>query len=149
MLTLNNIVSITKKRKRVGRGGSRGGTSGRGHKGQKARTSGPVGPLFEGGQMPIHRRLPKRGFNNYEFAQVVEVVNIGRLHNAFEQGAEVTREALVEKGIISGKKGTLVKLLGSGDLTKKLIVHVDACSQSALDTIKKQGGEVRLTNPLN
>lgn len=112
MLTLNNIVSISKKRKRVGRGGSRGGTSGRGHKGQKARTSGTVGPMFEGGQMPIHRRLPKRGFSNDRFADVYEVVNLGRLENAFEAGAEVTRAALVEKGIISGKKGLLAKIAG-------------------------------------
>lgn len=144
MLTLNNIVSISKKRKRVGRGGSRGGTSGKGHKGQKARTSGTVGPMFEGGQMPIHRRLPKRGFSNHRFADVFEIVNVGTLEDKFDQGSEVTYAALVEKGIISGKKGVLVKILGNGALTKKLTVHADACSKSALEVIQKNGGEVRM-----
>lgn len=144
---LNSLVSLSKKRKRVGRGGSRGGTSGRGHKGQKARTSGTVGPLFEGGQMPLHRRLPKRGFSNARFATEYEVVNIGCLSDVFEQGSEVTRELLIERGLVSGKKGMLVKVLGSGNITKKLIVHADACSQSALDAVKKHGGEIRIAEP--
>jgi len=146
---LSNLVSLSKKRKRVGRGGSRGGTSGRGHKGQKARTSGGVGPLFEGGQMPLHRRLPKRGFSNHRFGTEFEIVNVGRLNEVFDQGIEITRELMIGTGLVSGKKGMLVKILGGGDLTKKLIVHANACSQSALEAIQKLGGEIRIAEPSN
>jgi len=145
MAMLNNLVTLTKKRKKIGRGGSRGGTSGRGHKGQKARTSGTVGPIFEGGQMPLHRRLPKRGFNNACFKKVFELVNLGQLHALFAVGQEVTREQLIEKGIVSHKPRVLVKLLAKGEFSKKLVIHVDACSKTAMDMVKKQGGEVRIT----
>ena len=83
MLTLEKLNPVTKKRKRVGRGGSRGGTAGRGHKGQKARSGGEVHPRFEGGQMPLYRRLPKRGFTNAPFKEVVETVNVSQLNAAF------------------------------------------------------------------
>lgn len=142
MITLSNLVSVHKKRKKIGRGGSRGGTSGRGHKGQKARTSGTVRPLFEGGQMPLHRRLPKRGFSHDRFKQTVEIVNLGRLNDCFDQEFEVTREELVKKGLVSAQKGVLIKILGKGTLAKKLIIHADACSQAALNAIKQLGGEV-------
>ena len=145
MITLSNLVSVHKKRKKIGRGGSRGGTSGKGHKGQKARTSGTVRSLFEGGQTPLHRRLPKRGFNNDRFKQEVEIVNLDRLNESFEHGFEVTHAELVKMGLISGKKGVAVKVLGNGTLSKKLIIHADACSKSALDAIKKLGGEVVIT----
>jgi large subunit ribosomal protein L15 len=145
MITLSNLVSIHKKRKKIGRGGSRGGTSGKGHKGQKARTSGTVRPLFEGGQTPTNRRLPKRGFSNGRFKKEVEVVNLDRLNECFDNGFEVTRAELVKLGLVSGKKGVFVKILGNGTLSKKLTIHADACSQAALDVIKNLGGEVVIT----
>jgi large subunit ribosomal protein L15 len=145
MITLSNLVSVHKKRKKIGRGGSRGGTSGKGHKGQKARTSGTVRALFEGGQTSLNRRLPKRGFTNGRFKKEVEVVNLNRLDECFEHGFEVTHVELINKGIISGKKGIFIKILGDGTLSKKLTVHADACSQTALDAIRKLGGEVVLT----
>jgi len=145
MITLSNLVSVHKKRKKIGRGGSRGGTSGRGHKGQKARTSGPVRAMFEGGQTPLNRRLPKRGFNNDRFKKEVEVVNLDRLNESFENGFEVTAIEFVKKGLVSGKKGVSIKILGNGTLSKKLIVHADACSKTALEAIRKLGGEVVIT----
>jgi large subunit ribosomal protein L15 len=148
MITLNNLISAGKDRKRVGRGGGRGGTSGRGHKGQKARTSGTVRLGFEGGQMPLYRRIPKRGFNNKPFQDVVYIVDVARLNAVCTDGQEVTREFLVEKGLISERKSVargMVKLLGNTDLSKKLIIHVDACSEAARALVAKCGGEVRLS----
>lgn len=148
MIGLNNLTSAGKDRKRVGRGGSRGGQSGRGHKGQKARTSGTVGIGFEGGQMPLYRRIPKRGFNNKPFQDVVHIVDISRLEAVCVDGQEVTREFMVEKRIISERKSGargIVKLLGNTGLQKKLIIHVDACSEAARTTVESFGGEVRLS----
>ena len=145
MLSLNNCARLLKKRKRVGRGGSRGGTSGKGHKGQKARTSGTVGPIFEGGQMPLSRRLPKRGFNNTAFAKEWVIVNIGMLNTAFENDTQVTRALLTERGLVKGSQKARLKILGHGPLQKKLIVYADACSASAIESIKSQGGEVHIT----
>jgi len=145
MVQLHNLVSAGKKRKRIGRGGSRGGTSGRGHQGQGSRSGGSVGDLYEGGQMPLARRLPKRGFNNANFATSYEIVNIAVLEEAFDAGTEITREVLVERGIIAGKKGNLLKVLGNGTLSKRFIVHADALSKSAAELITKQGGEVHIT----
>lgn len=147
MLSLNNRVSLCKSKKRVGRGGSRGGTSCKGHKGQNARSGGGVGSIFEGGQMPLTRRLPKRGFNNKRFAQEWATVSLGRL-NAFDEGAEVTRESLVAKGIVKCSKKALIKILGTGTLEKKLVVHADAFSKSAAAAIEKHGGEVRVTKEI-
>lgn len=145
MLSLNNCEKLLKKRKRVGRGGSRGATSGRGNKGQKGRTSGGVGPVFEGGQMPLTRRLPKRGFNNTRFAEKWVTVNIRSLNNAFEDGAEITRDILFEHGIIKGSSKIRLKILGHGILQKKLIVHAHAFSRTAAESIRNQGGEARIT----
>ena len=145
MLSLNNCERLLKKRKTIGRGGARGGTSGRGHKGQKARTSGTVGPVFEGGQMPLTRRLPKRGFNNKRFAQEWVIVNLEALELKFNGGDLVTRQALVEKGLIKKSGSALLKILGSGTLTKKLVVHADAFSEGATKSITSQGGEVHVT----
>lgn len=146
MLSLNNCEKLLKKRKRVGRGGSRGATSGRGNKGQKGRTSGGVGPVFEGGQMPLTRRLPKRGFNNAQFAQNWVIVNIRSLNNTFEDGAEITRETLLQHGIIKGSsRKARLKILGQGVLEKKLIVYADAFSRNASESIRSQGGEARIT----
>jgi len=150
MLKLNNLSTLVKKKQRVGRGGSRGGTAGRGHKGQRARTSGNVRPGFEGGQMPLFRRLPKRGFTNSPFQVDVEIINLNQLNEKFNDGDIITRQELVEKGLIHLKKGTrgvysLVKVLAKGTLTKKLTITADAFSESAIQAIVDRGGEARLT----
>lgn len=147
MLTLEKLNPVTKKRKRVGRGGSRGGTAGRGHKGQKARSGGEVNPRFEGGQMPLYRRIPKRGFTNAPFKDVVETVNISQLNAAFDDGALVTRQELMTKKIIKPKKRTpfTLKVLGSGLLKKKLTVTADAFSEGAIKAIQTAGGTAQLT----
>src|ERR1700746_3651165 len=103
-MELHNLTPTEKKRKRVGRGGSRGGTSGRGHKGQKARTSGTVRPGYEGGQMPLYRRLPKRGFTNSSHMKDVVVVNLEQLERKFQDGELVNRTSLIEKGIIKAQR---------------------------------------------
>ncbi len=130
-------------RRRVGRGigSGTGKTSGKGHKGQNARSGGGVRPGFEGGQMPLYRRLPKRGFKNI-FAKQYVSVNVEEL-NKFEDGAEVTAETLKESGIIS-KKLDGVKLLGRGDVTKKLNVKVAKYSASAKEKIEKAGGKAEV-----
>lgn len=144
MLALETRVPLTKKRKRIGRGGSRGGTSGRGHKGQKCRSGGGVGLTFEGGQMPLSRRLPKRGFNNANFRDEWVVINVGQLNHAFEAGQEVTRVQLTECGLVRGNGKKRIKILGSGVLEKRLTVEADAFSKTAAQAIQKNGGEVRL-----
>lgn len=150
MFQLNNLPSLGKKRKRIGRGGSRGGTSGRGHKGQKARTGGAskVRAGFEGGQMPLSRRLPKRGFNNYEFATDVVIINLDSLENWFDAGQEVTKELLFEKGYLKGSKKAHLKILGKGTLSKALTVHADLASKSAKDAIASSGGKLHLTQEM-
>lgn len=142
---LNTLVSAGKKRKRIGRGGDRGGTSGRGHQGQGSRSGGSVGIIYEGGQMPLTRRLPKRGFNNAAFATTYEIVSLKALENNFDNGAVITKEILKEKGLIRGKNNAPVKILGGGSVTKKFSVRIDAISNSAAENIKKQGGDVSLT----
>lgn len=142
MLQLNNRVKLTQKRKRVGRGGSRGGTSGRGHKGQKARSGGSVPAYFEGGQMSLSRRLPKRGFSNYKFKTEYELITLDHLNEFAEGDQTVTKEALVVAGLV--KKNCKVKLLATGSLEKKIIVEIDACSKSAQSAVERVGGEVKL-----
>ena len=129
--------------KRVGRGigSGTGKTSGKGHKGQNARSGGGVRPGFEGGQMPLYRRLPKRGFKNI-FAKQYVTVNIEVLER-FENGTEVTADTLKEAGIIS-KKLDGVKLLGRGELTKKLDVKVAGYTASAKEKIEKAGGKAEV-----
>jgi len=147
MTQLHNLSSNNKDRKNIGRGGSRGGTSGRGHKGQRARTSGNAPAGFEGGQMPLYRRLPKRGFTNARFDAEVVAVGLERIAKAFNEGEMVTRESLIERGVIKrhkGKKAFAIKILG-GDFTKKLIIEAEAFSQSAKQAIEQAGGEVKLT----
>jgi len=153
MLSLNTLSRLVKKRKRIGRGGSRGGTSCRGHKGQRARSGASIPATFEGGQMPLVRRLPKRGFTNARFKKVFDIVHLYQIEDAFESGAVVNREALVKKGIIKGhksKKGmaTLIKVLGSGSLSKKVTVHADSFSKSALQAIQNSDGEAHLTGEI-
>jgi len=128
-----------KKRKRVGRGpgSGLGKTSGRGHKGQKSRAGGKVARGFEGGQMPLQRRLPKRGFEN-PFREEWTIVNVGRL-DVFEDGALVDLEALASKGLI-GKMERGVKILGKGNLGRKLTVRAHAASDGAREKIAKAGG---------
>lgn len=145
MIALNNLEKLTKKRKRVGRGGSRGGTSGKGHKGQKARSGPSLGLVFEGGQMPLTRRLPKRGFNNAAFKDIFEIVNLQQLEDKFEAGSIVDRNTLLEKNVIKGIRGAFIKVLGNGELNKKLIIHADAFSASAIEAITGKGGEVHVT----
>ena len=147
MFSLSNLVPTTKKRKRIGRGGSRGGTSGSGHKGQKARSGGSIHPRFEGGQMPLHRRLPKRGFTNARFKKDVVVVNLSTL-DTFDEGMEITKQVLIDRRIIKAHKSKgdfVLKVLGDGDLNKKLVVRADAFSKSASAVITKAGGEAHLT----
>lgn len=129
--------------KRLGKGESSGlgKTSGKGHKGQKARSGSGVRVGFEGGQMPIHRRLPKRGFNNVRFADKVVVVNTAHLQKFFEEGDTVNEATLRAKGLIKGAFDQ-VKVLGNGVLSKKLTVSVDAISASAKVKIEEAGGTI-------
>lgn len=128
------------KRLGCGESSGHGKTSGKGHKGQKARSGGSIRLGFEGGQMPLIRRLPKRGFNNAAFKTVYAIVNVGDL-NEFEDGAVVNETALLEKGFIRGNYDG-VKVLGNGELTKKLTVSVDKVSASAAEKIQKAGGTI-------
>jgi large subunit ribosomal protein L15 len=129
--------------KRVGRGigSGTGKTSGKGHKGQNARSGGGVRPGFEGGQMPLYRRLPKRGFKNI-FAKQYVTINVETLE-VFEDGTEVTAELLKEKGIVS-KTLDGIKILGRGELTKKLTVKVAKYTESAKEKIEKAGGKAEV-----
>ena len=131
-------------RKRVGRGtgSGLGKTSGRGHKGQNARSGGGVRLGFEGGQNPLYRRLPKRGFNNDRFATVFAIVNLDQL-NRFADGTEVTPELLLAEGVLRNPKDG-VKILGNGDLTVKLTVKAHKFSQSAADKIQAAGGKTEV-----
>ena len=146
MIALHQLTKLLKKRKRVGRGGARGGTSGKGHKGQKARSGGYVRIGYEGGQMPLYRRLPKRGFNNTQFQKDIQIINLSMLEKTFEDGAQVTKDILIEMGLIKGavKGETLLKVLGTGKLTKKLEVTADAFSKVAQKEIQDRGGQARL-----
>ena len=129
------------KRKGRGHGTGNGKTAGRGHKGQGARSGGGVRVGFEGGQMPLSRRVPKRGFNNI-FAKPMEIINLSAL-NAFEDGAVVTAEALIEKGILN-KCEYGYKVLGNGKVTKKVTVEASAFSKSAKEAIEAAGGKAEV-----
>ena len=128
-------------RKGRGAGSGNGKTAGKGHKGQNARSGGGVRPGFEGGQIPLYRRLPKRGFNN-KFAAVYAVVNVEKL-NAFENGETVNAEALVNKGIVR-KVYDGIKILGGGELTKKLTVEAKVFSATAVEMITAAGGKTEV-----
>ena len=140
---LSPAEGATKVSKRIGRGhgSGQGKTAGKGHKGQKARSGGSIRPGFEGGPMPLQRRIPKRGFNNI-FAKKIVAVNVGSLE-AFDDGAEVTAQALIEKGIVK-KEYDGIKILGNGNLTKKLNVKVAAYSESAKEKIEAAGGKAEV-----
>lgn len=140
---LSPVVGSTQVGKRKGRGAGTGNgkTAGRGHKGQKARSGGKVRIGFEGGQMPLARRVPKRGFNNI-FAKPLTAVNVAAL-NAFEDGETVDAKALLEKGILSDCPYGL-KVLSNGNLTKKLTVKASAFSAGAKEKIEQAGGKAEV-----
>ncbi|WP_411846968.1 50S ribosomal protein L15 [Roseibacillus persicicus] len=131
--------------KRLGKGESSGlgKTSGKGHKGQKSRSGGTIRPGFEGGQMPLHRRLPKRGFNNFTFRDKIATVNLARIEEKFEDGETVSEETLRERNLMKGVYDA-VKVLGQGEITKKLTFKVDLMSATAQEKIEKAGGSVEL-----
>ena len=144
MITLHDLhpaKGSTHKAKRLGQGigSGTGKTSGKGHKGDKSRTGGGVRPGFEGGQMPLTRRTPKRGFNNYRFAKVFQPVNLDVLEKKFEAGAEIDTEALFNARIIR-KKDIPVKILANGDLSKAFKIKAGAFSAEAIKKIEAAGG---------
>ena len=145
-MKLNQLTAVpgaTKDAKRIGRGhgSGNGKTAGKGHKGQKARAGHGMRPGFEGGQMPLQRRIPKRGFNNI-FAKEVVSVNIGSL-NCFEDGSEVTVNTLMEAGVLK-KSGDALKILANDELTKKLTVRANAFSEAAKAKIEAAGGKAEV-----
>jgi large subunit ribosomal protein L15 len=135
----------TKNKRILGRGigSARGGTAGRGNKGQNSRSGGGVRPGFEGGQMPLFRRIARRGFSNAMFKEIYSVINIDDLEELYTNNETVTKESLVRKGLVR-KSHLLVKLLGTGKLTKKLKIVVDKISASAREKILKAGGEIKI-----
>lgn len=141
--SLSPVPGSKKKPRRIGRGeGSGWGkTSGRGHKGQKARSGGGAAPGFEGGQMPLQRRLPKRGFTNI-FKKTFALVNLGSL-NIFEAGSTIDSQVLVAAGLIR-KESLPVKLLAKGTLEKALTIKVQAASEKAASLVKEAGGTLEL-----
>ncbi len=146
MKTLGNLTpseGSTKKRKRVGRGiGSGWGkTAAKGHKGQKARSGRGVAVGFEGGQTPLHKRLPKYGFSNNQFAQKYTCVKVEQLNN-FSDGDIVTLQSLQKAGFVSNKE-QFVKIIGNGELTKKLTIEVNKVTAGAKNSISKSGGTVK------
>ena len=141
---LSPVEGSKKGAKRIGRGhGSGWGkTAGKGHKGQKARAGHGMRPGFEGGQMPLQRRIPKRGFNNI-FAKEIVIVNVGTLEKKFENGATVDTEALKKAGIVKNSFDG-VKILSNGTLTKSLTVKANAFSKSAKEKIEAAGGKAEV-----
>lgn len=148
MSEYNPILSApqgaNKKPKRVGRGSSSGlgTTAGKGNKGQQSRSGGKVYVGFEGGQMPLYRRIAHKGFSNYPFKKEFVCLNVDVLEAKFADGETVDNETLAAKGLISKKTETLVKILGNGNLTKKLTVDVEKVSASAKKKIEEAGGSV-------
>lgn len=134
------------RRKRLGAGESsgHGKTSGKGHKGQKARSGGSIRHGFEGGQMPLYRQLPKRGFTNAKFKTVFGIVNLDDLEKRFEDGAAINEKLLRGAGVIRGSLDG-VKVLGRGEVKKKFHLEVDSISASAKEKIEKVGGTVTLS----
>lgn len=132
-----------KEVKRIGRGhgSGQGKTAGKGHKGQNARSGGGVRPGFEGGQMPIQRRVPKRGFNNI-FAKKIAEINIGSLEN-FDEGTVVNSDELIRLGLIK-RKFDRIKIIGKGELTKKLTVRAELFSKTAVEKIQSAGGKAEV-----
>jgi large subunit ribosomal protein L15 len=131
------------KRKRIvgrGQGSGRGTTAGKGNKGQQSRSGGKTYVGFEGGQMPLYRRLAHRGFSNYPFKKEYQVINLTEIQNSYADGETVSIQSLVLKGLVKG--AVPVKILGGGELTKKLNFEVEALSASAKEKIEKAGGTI-------
>ena len=146
-MDLSKIVrpkSANRDTKRVGRGtGSGHGTTAcRGSKGQKCRAGYSAKPHWEGGQMPLSRRLPKRGFNNI-FKKDFQIVSLKDLEIKFADGDTVNKESLLGSGLIKDRKGSLIKILANGTLSKKLVICADAFSKTAFEAIKNAGGEAK------
>ena len=137
---ITSVAGKHKTRRRVGRGNGSGSgkTSGRGHNGQNSRAGASRMSLYEGGQMPLFRRLPKRGFSNYDFARRYEIVNVSQLER-FDDGADISAEQLSDAGLIGSGKSK-VKILGDGELTKKLKVTAHKFSKTAEQKIEACGG---------
>ena len=141
---LEKNIGATHAKKRVGRGSGSGlgKTSGRGQKGQKARSGGSINPVFEGGQLPLYRRIPKRGFKNAKFRTVYATINVEDL-NVFEDGTVVTPALLKDTGLLK-KQLDGVKVLGNGELTKKLTVKATSFSKTAKTKIESVGGTIEV-----
>ena len=141
---LEKNIGAKQKRKIVGRGpgSGLGKTSGKGHKGQNARSGGGVNPVFEGGQLPLYRRLPKRGFSNYEFKIKYATINVGDL-NMFEDGTLVTPALLREVGLVK-KQLDGIKVLGNGELSKKLTVQANKFSKGAIEKLEESGSKIEV-----
>jgi large subunit ribosomal protein L15 len=143
-MNLNDVhhgIQKNKARKRIGRGpgSGQGKTAGRGHKGQGSRSGSSTSPIFEGGQMPLVRRIPKRGFTN-RFADVVAIVNLASLERNFQSGEEVSPDTIRDKGLVKGSYDVL-KVLAKGELTKSLKITAHHFSRSATEKIEKAGGQ--------
>ena len=141
-LKKNEGATFRKKIVGRGRGSGLGKTSGRGQKGQNARSGGGVSPVFEGGQLPLYRRLPKRGFSNHNFKTVYAVINVGDL-NVFNDGDVVTPALLKERGIVK-KQPNGIKVLGNGTLEKKITIQAHRFSSSALRKIEESGSKAEV-----
>ena len=141
---LQRNIGATHEKKRVGRGSGSGlgKTSGRGQKGQKARSGGSINPVFEGGQLPLYRRIPKRGFTNAKFKTVYAVINLSDL-NVFEDGTVVTPALLKDTGLVKNQLDG-IKVLGNGKLEKKLTIQANKFSTSALEKIKEAGSKAEV-----
>ena len=141
---LQKNIGATHAKKRVGRGpgSGLGKTSGRGQKGQKARSGASINPVFEGGQLPLYRRIPKRGFKNARFKTVYGVINLADL-NKFEDGTVVTPALLKDTGLVK-KQYEGIKVLGNGKLEKKLTIQANKFSESALEKIKEAGSKAEV-----
>ena len=141
---LERNIGATHAKKRVGRGSGSGlgKTSGRGQKGQKARSGGSINPVFEGGQLPLYRRIPKRGFTNAKFKTVYAVINLSDL-NVFEDGTVVTPALLKDTGLVKNQLDG-IKVLGNGKLEKKLTIQANKFSASALEKIKEAGSKAEV-----
>ena len=145
-LVLSAPQGANKKKRIVGRGSSsgRGTTAGRGNKGQQSRSGGKTYVGFEGGQMPLYRRIARRGFSNYPYRKEYAVVNLELIAAKFAEGDTVNRESLIEKGLLK-KSALFVKILGNGDVDKKLNVCADKVSAGAKEKIEKAGGSVSVS----
>ena len=140
--SLKNVKGAVHRKKRVGcgEGGGHGKTSGKGGKGQTARSGGSIRPGFEGGQMPLYRKLPHRGFNNYNFRTSYAVVNVGDLAKLDASVTEVNIDALVKGGLIRAD-GAMLKVLGDGEITRALKVTANKFTGAAKEKIEKAGGQ--------